>query len=116
MSKVNNNKTRLRRKKRIRAKVSGDANCPRLAVHKSLRGIYAQIIDDVKGETLASVKLSEIKKAKNTVEGAKDMGKLLAKKCLEAKIKTVKFDRSGYKYHGKVKALAEGAREGGLKF
>jgi large subunit ribosomal protein L18 len=81
-----------------------------------LRGIYAQAIDDVTGKTLASATLSEIKKAKNTLEGAKEVGKLIAKKCIALKITTVTYDRAGYKYHGKVKQLAEGAREGGLIF
>lgn len=116
MNKSNNNIGRLQRKKRIRAKISGDASCPRLAVYKSLRGLYAQVIDDSTGKTLASANLSEIKKAKNTVEGAKELGRFVAKKCLELKIKALKYDRAGYKYHGKIKSLAEGAREGGLQF
>lgn len=116
MNKLNNNTGRLQRKRRIRAKVTGSASRPRLAVYKSLRGIYAQIIDDSVGKTLASANTGEIKKAANTVEGAKEVGKLIAKKCAEAKITNIVFDRAGYKYHGKVKALAEGAREGGLKF
>ena len=116
MAKVSNNNSRVKRKKRVRAKISGDSICPRLAAHKSLRGIYVQVIDDSNGKTLASANLTEIKKAKNTVESAKELGKLIAKKCAEVKIKTVKFDRAGYKYHGKIKSLAEGAREGGLKF
>jgi large subunit ribosomal protein L18 len=116
MAGISNNTTRLRRKKRIRAKISGSAECPRLTIYKSLRGIYAQVIDDSQGKTLAFVRLAEIKKAKNNAEGAKELGKLIAKKCAELKITTVKYDRSGYKYHGKAKALAEGAREGGLKF
>lgn len=116
MSKISKNLSRLQRKKRIKAKVSGTAQCPRLAVYKSLRGIYAQIIDDASGKTLASANLVEIKKAKNNVEGAKEVGKLIAKKCVALEITTVKYDRAGYRYHGKVRYLAEGAREGGLKF
>lgn len=116
MNKLNNNTGRLQRKRRIRAKVTGSASRPRLAVYKSLRGIYVQIIDDSAGKTLASANTGEIKKATNTVEGAKEVGKLIAKKCVEGKITNVVFDRAGYKYHGKVKSLAEGAREGGLKF
>jgi large subunit ribosomal protein L18 len=111
-----NNVLRLHRKKRIRAKIHGDSKCPRLAVHKSLQGIYAQVIDDSKGKTLASARLSEMKKVKNDIVGAKELGKLIAKKCAELKISSVKYDRAGYKYHGKIKSLAEGAREGGLKF
>ena len=116
MNKSNNNLARLQRKKRIRAKITGTAACPRLAVYKSLRGIYVQVIDDSTGKTLAAANLAEIKKSKNTAESAKELGKLIAKKCAEVKIKTVKFDRAGYKYHGKIKSLAEGAREGGLIF
>jgi len=116
MAKINNNSSRLQRKKRVRAKISGTAERPRLAVFKSLRGIYAQVIDDAKGKTLASANISEIKKAKNTMDGAKEVGKLIAKKCIELKITAVTYDRAGYKYHGKVRCLAEGAREGGLKF
>jgi large subunit ribosomal protein L18 len=85
-------------------------------VFKSLRGIYAQIIDDTVGKTLASANLTEIEKAKNTVEGAKEVGKLIAKRCVALKIETVTFDRAGYRYHGKIKSLADGAREGGLAF
>ena len=83
---------------------------------RSNKSLYVQIIDDAKRKTLVAAKLAEIKKAKNDVGGAKELGKLTAKKCQEAKIAEVVFDRGGYKYHGKVKALAEGAREGGLKF
>jgi large subunit ribosomal protein L18 len=115
MKVINKNKLRLHRKKRVRAKVSGTAKIPRLSVFRSLRGLYAQIIDDQKGKTLVSAKLSETKK-KNDVSGAKELGKLVAKKCVAKKIEKIVFDRSGYKYHGKIKSLAEGAREGGLKF
>lgn len=116
MKKISNNTNRLQRKRRVRAKISGTIERPRLSVFKSLKGIYAQVIDDVAGKTLASAKLSEIKKAANTIEGAFEVGKLVAGKCLALKIETVSFDRSGYQYHGKIKALADGAREGGLKF
>lgn len=116
MQKISNNKLRLHRKKRIRAMISGTEKRPRLAVFKSLREIYAQLIDDVSGKTLASAKTSEIKKAANDIKGAKEVGKLIGKKCKEKKIKAVTFDRAGYKYHGKIKALAEGAREEGLEF
>jgi large subunit ribosomal protein L18 len=110
------NKLRLHRKKRIRAKIQGTSKMPRLSVFKSLKGISAQVINDAKGNTLVFGSLKEIKKAKNDLEGAKNVGTLIAKKCLEKKISEVVYDRSGYKYHGKIKALAEGAREGGLKF
>ncbi|HEX8973950.1 MAG TPA: 50S ribosomal protein L18 [Patescibacteria group bacterium] len=116
MAKISNNAGRLQRKRRVRAKISGTAERPRLAVFKSLKGIYAQVIDDVAGKTLVAARLSEIKKAANTVEGAKEVGKLVAEKCKALKITTVIFDRAGYQYHGKIKALAEGARETGLKF
>lgn len=116
MKKISNNSSRLQRKRRVRAKVSGTSLRPRLSVFKSLKSIYVQVIDDAIGKTLASAKLSEIAKSTNTVEGATAVGKLVAEKCLALRIETVTFDRSGYQYHGRVKALAEGAREGGLKF
>lgn len=116
MKKNTNNSGRLQRKKRVRAKISGTAQRPRLAIYKSLRGIYAQVIDDATGKTLAGASLTEIKKAKNTVEGAKEVGKLIAKKCIALKIENIAYDRAGYKYHGKVRSLAEGAREEGLIF
>ena len=116
MTKKSINSNRIQRKKRVRAKVTGTAERPRLAVFKSLKGIYAQVINDETGKTLVAVRLAEIKKAKNTAEGALEVGKLIAKKCAEAKITTVVFDRAGYQYHGKIKAIADGAREGGLQF
>ena len=116
MTKKSTNSNRVQRKKRVRAKVTGTAARPRLAVFKSLKGIYVQVINDETGKTLAAARLSEIKNAKNTAEGALEVGKLIAKKCAEVKITTVVFDRAGYQYHGKIKALADGAREGGLKF
>ena len=116
MTKISINSNRVQRKRRIRAKVSGTMERPRLTVFKSLKGIYAQVIDDESGKTLASARLAEIKKAKNTAEGALEVGKLIAKKCAEAKISSVVFDRAGYQYHGKIKAIADGAREGGLQF
>jgi large subunit ribosomal protein L18 len=115
MKKLSRNKTRLQRKKRIRAKVKGTTEVPRLAVFKSLKGIWVQVINDEAGKTLVSAN-SKVAKAKDDLAGAKKVGSLLAKKCLESKIEKVVFDRAGYKYHGKIKALAEGAREGGLKF
>jgi large subunit ribosomal protein L18 len=114
MKKTSNNKLRLHRKRRIRAKISGTKERPRLSVFKSLRGIYAQVINDTSGKTLVSVSTLGIKKVSDNVEGAKEVGKLIGKKCKEKKIKSVVFDRAGYKYHGKIKALAEGAREEGL--
>lgn len=107
---------RTRRKRRIRSKIKGTPKRPRLCVFRSLKNIYVQIIDDEKGKTLLSGRLTEIKKVKNDKEGAQKLGELIAQKCLDAKIQEVVFDRSGYKYHGKIKALAEGARKTGLKF
>jgi large subunit ribosomal protein L18 len=112
---INKNKSRLHRKRRIRAKVSGTAERPRLAVFRSLTKIEAQIIDDVKGSTLIESDSKKLK-TKNDIKGAQAVGKDVAKKCLAKKITEVIFDRGGYKYHGKIKALADGAREGGLKF
>ena len=115
MSKISKNKLRLQRKKRVRAKIAGTADIPRLCVFRSLGAVYAQVIDDSAGKTLvfADTKMAQ---AKNDVAGAREVGKLVAKKCLEQKIAKVVFDRSGYRYHGKIKAVADGAREGGLKF
>ena len=106
---------RLARKRRIRARVRGTPERPRLSVYRSLRSIYAQIIDDEAGKTIVGGSLKEVK-AKLTVAGAKKLGSLIAKKAKEKKIEKVVFDRNAYKYHGRVKALAEGAREGGLQF
>ncbi|MFA4817582.1 MAG: 50S ribosomal protein L18 [Parcubacteria group bacterium] len=116
MNKTSRNNLRLHRKRRIEAKIRGTAKRPRLSVFRSLKSLYAQVIDDENGKTLVSANLQEIKKTKNDISGAKEIGKLVAKKCVEKKISEVVFDRSGYKYHGKVKAVADGAREGGLKF
>jgi large subunit ribosomal protein L18 len=113
MTKISRNKLRLQRKRRISAKVKAKNKNPRLAIFKSLKGIYAQVIDDSRGVTLLSVTTKEAK-TKNNVEGANKVGKLIAKKCLDQKIKAVVFDRAGYKYHGKAKALADAAREAGL--
>ncbi len=108
---------RFERKRRVRAKISGTATKPRLSVFRSLRSISVQAIDDVTGKTLCSAKLADLGvKAKHTVESAAKVGALLAEKCVKAGVNEAVFDRSGYRYHGKVKALAEGAREGGLKF
>jgi len=106
------------RRKRVRAKISGSHAIPRLSVFRSLKHINAQLIDDTAGKTLVSVSDSELKAKKGTkkVEQALEVGKLIAKKALAKNIKAVVFDRAGYKYHGRIKAVAEGAREGGLKF
>lgn len=111
------NTRRLQRARRVRAKISGTAERPRLSVFRSLHGISAQVIDDVAGKTLVSVTWQEMKKPfeKNTVAQAGAIGKLIGKRCLEKQIQTVLFDRSGYSYHGKVKAVADGAREAGIQ-
>lgn len=105
----------IRRKARVRAKVSGSKGCPRLSVFKSNTSIFLQIINDEDGKTLVSAHSREIA-GKKGVEAGFELGKLIAKKSLEKKIENVVFDRSGNKYHGRIKAVAEGAREGGLKF
>ncbi len=107
---------RKKRHKKIRSKVFGTAKRPRLCVFKSAKHIYSQLIDDEKGKTIVSLSDKGIKKSKSKVDAAKEVGKLLAKKGLEKKIEKVVFDRGGYLYHGRIKSLAEGAREGGLKF
>jgi large subunit ribosomal protein L18 len=105
---------RIKRHKRVRAKVKGDASTLRLCVFRSSSHIYAQLIDDEQGKTIVSVNDLDLKGNKS--DSAKKVGTLLATKAKEKKIEKVVFDRGGYKYHGRVKALAEGAREGGLKF
>jgi large subunit ribosomal protein L18 len=108
---------RLRRRRRVRAKVRGTAERPRLSVFRSNRGIQAQLIDDVKGHTVAAVNWLEADlKSLGRMEQAKRAGELLAERAKAAGVESCVFDRGGYRYHGKVKALAEGAREGGLKF
>jgi large subunit ribosomal protein L18 len=108
---------RSRIQMRIRKKISGTAETPRISVFRSNSQIYAQIIDDVAGKTLASASSLELGDKKiNKSEAAGKVGKALAEKAVSAGISSVVFDRSGYLYHGRVKALAEGAREGGLKF
>jgi large subunit ribosomal protein L18 len=109
--------SRLRRRRRVRAKVRGTAERPRLSVFRSNRGIQAQLIDDVTGHTVAAVNWTEDDlKSLGTMEQAKKAGELLAERGKSAGVETVVFDRGGYRYHGRVKALADGAREGGLKF
>ena len=115
--KESKNDMRLRRHDRIRNKVTGTAECPRLNVFRSNEQIFVQLIDDVKGVTLASSSSVELKiKNGGNVEGATLVGKDIAEKAKKLKIKKVVFDRGGYLYHGRVKALAEAAREGGLEF
>jgi large subunit ribosomal protein L18 len=108
---------RLRRRRRVRAKVRGTAERPRLSVFRSNRGIQAQLIDDVNGHTLAAVSWTEDElKLVGRMEQAKRAGELIAERAKAAGIETCVFDRGGYRFHGKVKALADGAREGGLTF
>lgn len=121
MAKNEPTKARIRRHTRVRSKVEGTTSRPRLSVFRSLNHVYAQIIDDSRGHTLisASTKETEAKgelNGKSKTAQAELIGHLLAKKALAGGIKQVVFDRGGYKYHGRVKALAEGARQEGLKF
>jgi large subunit ribosomal protein L18 len=104
------------RHKRVRSRVVGALERPRLSVFKANRHIYAQLIDDGAGKTLAAASSLEIKSKAKKSEIAKEVGKLIATKAVAKNIKAVKFDRGGFAYHGRVKALAEGAREGGLEF
>lgn len=118
VNRPDSNKARIRRHKRVRGKISGTAQRPRLAVYRSLSNIYAQVIDDVSGKTLAAA--SSIEKDFGMYGGNKEaaakVGELIAKRALEQNITEVVFDRGGNVYHGRVQELAEGARKGGLKF
>lgn len=118
IKKKNSNVSRIKRHQRVRKNISGTSERPRLCVYRSLNNIYAQIIDDTKGTTLVSA--SSLDKGfeayGGNIDGAKAVGNAVAKKALEKGIKAVVFDRGGYIYHGRVAALAEGAREGGLEF
>ena len=118
VNKPDTNKARIKRHKRVRAKISGTAERPRLNVFRSNANIYAQIIDDVNGVTLAAASSLDKEVAGNggNKEAAKAVGKLIAERAAQKGISDVVFDRGGYIYHGRVKELAEGAREGGLKF
>ena len=118
VSKTNRQLERARRHARVRNKISGTAERPRLCVFRSNTNIYAQIIDDVAGNTIVSASTldKEVKTKKSNVEAAKEVGTLIAKRAADKKITTVVFDRSGYIYHGVVKSLAEAARVGGLEF
>ena len=113
---ITKNSRRLRIRRGIRNKVAGTTERPRLSVFKSNKAIYAQIIDDTSGVTLTATSSLELGVKNNTVLDSKNVGSKLAEKALAAGINNVVFDRGGYQYHGQVKALAEGAREGGLKF
>ena len=116
IKKESKNVSRIKRHEKIRRNLSGTEKTPRLCVFRSNMAIYAQLIDDVKGVTLASSSSLELKLKNNNLEAASAVGKDIAEKAKKAKIKTVVFDRGGYLYHGRVKALAEAARENGLEF
>ncbi len=118
VTKPNSNEARIKRHARVRAKINGTAACPRLDVFRSNSNIYAQLIDDVNGVTLAAAASNEkdFEISGGNKEGARKVGQLIAKRAAEKGITEVVFDRGGYIYHGRVKELAEGAREGGLKF
>jgi large subunit ribosomal protein L18 len=117
MSTLTVRKARERRHKRVRAKVFGTAERPRLVVFRSNRGIEAQLVDDLEAKTLAAASWLHLGKAKGSkTDQAAEVGKLLAQRAKEAGVESAVFDRGGYLYHGRVKALAEAAREGGLKF
>lgn len=108
---------RLRRRRRVRARIVGSAERPRLSVYRSNRGVFAQLVDDAAGRTLAAVNWTEPELRKLTAsEQAKRAGELIAERAKSAGVESCVFDRGGYKFHGRVKALAEGAREKGLKF
>jgi large subunit ribosomal protein L18 len=116
MSVLTKREARIRRHKRVRGKVSGTAERPRLVVFRSNRGIFAQLIDDSAGRTLASAQWTALSgKHANKTEQAREVGKALAANAKQAGVERAVFDRAGYLFHGRVKALAEGAREGGLQ-
>jgi large subunit ribosomal protein L18 len=117
MSTITTRQARERRHRRVRRKVEGTSERPRLAVFRSNRGIFAQIVDDSTGKTLAGASWITVKGLEgNKTDQAREVGKALAAAAKQAGVEAVVFDRGGYLYHGRVKALADGAREGGLKF
>ena len=117
MAVLTKQQSRLRRRRRVRAKVRGSAERPRLAVYRSNRGVFAQLIDDDAGRTLAAVNWTEGDlRGLSPMEQAKRAGELIAERAEQAGVETCVFDRGGYRYHGKIKALADGAREAGLRF
>ena len=116
MKTKNKRKTREHRKTRIRSKIYGTKDVPRLSVHRSNKNIFAQLIDDTSGNTLVAYSTLKFEGSKNKEEQSFKVGQELAKEASKKGIKKAVFDRSGYKYHGRVKKVAEGAREGGLKF
>ncbi len=110
------NQKNIRRHARVRSTIAGTAERPRLSVFRSNRGMFLQLIDDLAGKTLASASTVELKTKAKKIDLGKELGLLIAKKGQALKVTKVVFDRSSYKYHGRVKAVAEGAREGGLEF
>ena len=117
MTVLTKRQSRLRRRRRVRARIVGSAERPRLSVYRSNRGVFAQLVDDAKGHTVAAVNWVEPELRKlSASEQAKRAGELLAERAKAAGVESCVFDRGGYRFHGRVKALAEGAREGGLKF
>jgi large subunit ribosomal protein L18 len=117
MTVLTKRQSRLRRRRRVRARIVGSAERPRLSVYRSNRGVFAQLVDDAQGRTLAAVNWTEPElRELAAAEQAKRAGELLAERAKKAGIESCVFDRGGYKYHGRVKALAEGAREKGLVF
>ena len=118
INKESKNVARVRRHVRVRRKISGTPECPRLNIFRSNKNIVAQVIDDVAGKTLVSASTmdKEVKTKQSNIEAAKEVGELIAKRAIKAGIKQVVFDRGGYIYHGKVQAFAEAAREAGLEF
>jgi large subunit ribosomal protein L18 len=117
MTVVTKRQARLRRRRRVRARIVGTAERPRLSVYRSNRGVFAQLIDDGKGHTVAAVNWIEPELRKLTAgDQAKKAGELLAERAKASGVESCVFDRGGYRFHGRVKALAEGAREGGLSF
>lgn len=119
---ISKKNSRVRSKIKIRKKISGNAVKPRLTVYRSLTNVYAQLIDDLSGKTLVSASTlskeikDEVKNVKGKVAKSKLVGSLVAKKAAELNITDAVFDRNGYRYHGRIQAIAEGAREGGMKF
>ena len=118
VSKTDRKMERERRHARVRRKLSGTSECPRLCVYRSNTNLYAQIVDDTKGVTLVSASTldKEVKEKHSNIAAAKEVGALIAKRAIEKNIKTVVYDRGGYIYHGVIKELAESARSGGLQF
>ncbi len=116
IKKVNRNEARLRRHARVRKNISGTQETPRLNVFKSNKAVYVQLINDAEGKTICSASTTELNLNTNNIEACTKVGELIAKKATDAGVEEVVFDRGGYKYHGKIKAIADAARANGLKF